>query len=87
MDRRDRPESAGLHEQESRSPNLDVLILGGRPIREPVAWMGPFVMNTREEVIQAMADYQAGRLGTVPAIHGAPTTLIQSSGTAGEPTA
>jgi len=79
--------AAGLHEQESRSPNLDVLILGGRPIREPVAWMGPFVMNTREEVIQAMADYQAGRLGTVPAIHGAPTTLIQSSGTAGEPTA
>jgi hypothetical protein len=49
--------------------------------------MGPFVMNTREEVIQAMADYQAGRLGTVPAIHGAPTTLIQSGGTAGEPTA
>ena len=79
--------AAGLHDQESRSPNLDVLILGGRPIREPVAWMGPFVMNTREEVIQAMADYQAGRLGTVPAIHGAPTTLIQSGGTAGEPTA
>ena len=65
--------------QESRSPNLDVLVLGGRPIREPVAWMGPFVMNTREEVIQAMADYQAGRLGTIPAIHGAPTTLIESS--------
>ena len=65
-------------QQESRSPNLDVLILGGRPIREPVAWMGPFVMNTREEVIQAVADYQAGRLGTIPAIHGAPTTLVES---------
>ncbi len=61
--------------QESRSPNLDVLILGGRPIGEPVAWMGPFVMNTREELMQAVADYQAGRLGTVPAIHGAPTTI------------
>ena len=52
--------------QESRSPNLDVLVLGGRPIREPVAWMGPFVMNTREEVMQAVADYQAGRLGLDP---------------------
>ena len=52
--------------QEARTPNLDVLVLGGRPIREPVAWMGPFVMNTREEVMQAVADYQAGRLGTHP---------------------
>lgn len=66
--------------QERRSPNVDVLILGGRPIREPVAWMGPFVMNTREEVMQAIADYQAGRLGSIPAVHGAPSTLIQSSG-------
>jgi hypothetical protein len=66
--------------QESRSPRLDVIVLGGRPIREPVAWMGPFVMNTREEVIQAMADYQAGRLGSIPAIHNAPTTLIESNG-------
>jgi hypothetical protein len=64
-----------LGRQESRSPNLDVLLLGGRPIREPIAWMGPFVMNTREELMQAVADYQAGRLGTIPAIHGAPTTI------------
>jgi hypothetical protein len=64
--------------QESRSPNLDVLILGGRPMREPVAWMGPFVMNTRAEVIQAFEDYQAGRLGSIPAIHNAPTTLVES---------
>ena len=64
--------------QESRSPTLDVLILGGRPINEPVAWMGPFVMNTREEVLQAMSDYQAGRLGTIPAVHSAPTTMIET---------
>jgi redox-sensitive bicupin YhaK (pirin superfamily) len=69
--------------QEGRSPNLDVLLLGGRPIREPVAWMGPFVMNTREEVIQAFEDYQAGRLGSIPAIvavHNTPTSVVESGG-------
>ena len=53
--------------QESRSPNLDVLILGGQPIREPVAWSGPFVMNSHTELAQAFEDYRAGRPGTVPA--------------------
>jgi redox-sensitive bicupin YhaK (pirin superfamily) len=64
--------------QESRSPSLDVLVLGGRRIREPVAWYGPFVMNTREELVQAFEDYKAGRLGSIPAVHGAPTTIVEA---------
>ena len=66
--------------QESRSPKMDVLILGGLPIGEPVAWMGPFVMNTREEVLQAFSDHQAGRLGSIPAVHGAPSRVIATDG-------
>ena len=57
--------------QESRSPNLDVLFLGGEPIREPVVAYGPFVMNTKAEIVRALEDYHAGRLGTIPAAHGA----------------
>ncbi len=64
---------AAATSQPSAEPNLDVLVLGGRPIREPIAMAGPFVMNTRVEVIQAFEDFQAGKLGTIPAVHGAPT--------------
>jgi redox-sensitive bicupin YhaK (pirin superfamily) len=49
------------------SAPLEVLVLGGRPIREPVAQYGPFVMNTEAELRQAMDDFHAGRLGVIPA--------------------
>ena len=53
--------------QDEPTPNLDVLLLGGAPIREPVVQHGPFVMNTRQEIIEAFDDYQAGRMGQIPA--------------------
>jgi redox-sensitive bicupin YhaK (pirin superfamily) len=65
--------------QDGRTPALDVLVLGGRPIREPVAWAGPFVMNTKAEVMQAFEDFQKGRLGTIPSVHNAPTHLQESA--------
>ncbi len=55
--------------QDARHENLEVFILGGQPIREPVAMYGPFVMNTRQELADAFDDFQAGKLGTIPATH------------------
>ncbi len=56
--------------QDSRTNDMEVLLLGGAPIREPIAWAGPFVMNTKSEVLQAYEDFQAGRLGIIPAHEG-----------------
>ena len=69
--------------QESRAPEMELFILGGQPIGEPVAWMGPFVMNTKREVLQAFEDFQKGLLGTVPAVHipsSAPKSTLNRGG-------
>jgi redox-sensitive bicupin YhaK (pirin superfamily) len=50
----------------ARTPELDMLVLGGRPIGEPVFAYGPFVMTTKDEVARAFEDFQAGRMGRVP---------------------
>lgn len=61
--------SAARSQQARHAAGLDVVILGGAPIREPIAWAGPFVMNTRAELMQAFEDHNAGRLGN-PVPHG-----------------
>ncbi len=65
--------TAGPRQTEA-SANFEVLLLGGAPIWEPIAHWGPFVMNTREEIVQAFDDFHAGRMGIIPA-----TTLEPSS--------
>jgi redox-sensitive bicupin YhaK (pirin superfamily) len=47
------------------SEGAELLVLSGVPLNEPVAWAGPFVMNTREEIVQAVEDYQSGKLGQI----------------------
>jgi hypothetical protein len=62
--------------QDRGHDSVELLVLGGRPIGESVAWSGPFVMNTDAEVRQAFEDFRAGRLGQIPAVHNAPTDVL-----------
>ena len=52
--------------QEARHQALDIFLIGGIALREQVFQYGPFVMSTKEEVMQAMEDYQKGRFGHIP---------------------
>ena len=66
-----KPVDLALFERESGQiemralPESRALILTGEPLGEPIAGQGPFVMNTREEIIQAIEDYQSGKMGTL----------------------
>jgi hypothetical protein len=51
----------------SASVPLNVLLIGGAPLGEPVARYGPFVMNTKAELHQAVEDYRNGRMGVIVA--------------------
>jgi redox-sensitive bicupin YhaK (pirin superfamily) len=48
------------------APDATVFVMNGQPIDEPIAAYGPFVMNSQDEIRQAIVDFQAGRLGTIP---------------------
>ena len=60
-------EVAADEKQDSNKPNLELVVLGGQPIGEEVAWYGPFVMNTHAELAQAFDDFKSGRMGRIPA--------------------
>jgi redox-sensitive bicupin YhaK (pirin superfamily) len=68
---------AAADRQDGRTPTLEVVVLGGKPIREPIAWGGPFVMNTKAEVLAAFEDFRSGRMGQIPVVHGVPNDVVE----------
>lgn len=50
--------------EDSTEPTM-LLLLAGKPLREPMSRYGPFVMNTRDQIMQAMVDYQSGKFGSI----------------------
>ena len=62
----DRITVAAEGSQDANRPALEVLLLGGKPIREPVFQYGPFVMNSKSELIEAVEDFNAGKFGRIP---------------------
>jgi redox-sensitive bicupin YhaK (pirin superfamily) len=68
---------ASASRRHAQQRDLEVVVLGGRPIREPVAWGGPFVMNTKAEVVQAFEDFEKGRMGRIPAVHGLGDEVVE----------
>jgi len=58
-------EELELRAAEGGATPLDVLLLAGVPIKEPVVRWGPFAMNSKSEIAQAMDDYQSGRMGRI----------------------
>jgi len=71
--------SADSVQDARHAQGLDVLLLGGLPIREPIAWAGPFVMNTRLEVVAAFEEYSKGAFGQKRYVHGAPEHVQESN--------
>jgi redox-sensitive bicupin YhaK (pirin superfamily) len=60
-------DSVAIGVDASASEAAELLLLSGKPLNEPVARYGPFVMNTRQQIEEAFRDYQTGRFGVIPA--------------------